>query len=112
MKLSLLVLFIIFSAFQLRAQTDEQINKKSKGYLKNISQHAKIRSVPIDSRYSEKTEKQLIIIDNKIYKGDDATLNQIVKDSLNLEYTIKDESSNSGVHQILIYRTKKSLLSK
>jgi hypothetical protein len=100
-------LFIIFSAFQLKAQIDEQINSKSKSYIENRSRLTKIRSIPINYGILPITENQLIVIDNKIYKGTNAALKQIVKNSLDLLYTTIEETSNSGNRQTLVYRTKK-----
>jgi hypothetical protein len=112
MKYLLFSFILILLSVKSKAQTEEQINSKSRNYIENRSHQTRIRSIPADSGSLSTTENQLIVIDNKIYKGTDTALRHIIKDSLRLQYTINDETSKSGTRQILVYKTKKSQSTK
>ena len=51
-------------------------------------------------------KSSLVIIDNKIYKGDSDYFKNFPKTSLHLLDVIKDTLSTSGVYYIYIYKTK------
>ena len=106
MKFSLFLVFLLAMCYHSQAQTDEQIQSKSKGYLENRSQRTSIRGIPAPFGTIPVTETQLVVIDNKIFKATDPALKHIVSDSLVLINNIKDETSTSGIRQILFYRTK------
>lgn len=73
-----------------QAQTDEQIQNKSKGYLENRSQKISIRAIPVPFGTILATEMQLIVIDNKLFKATDPALKYIAADALVFINSIKD----------------------
>ncbi|MEJ5960720.1 hypothetical protein [Pedobacter immunditicola] len=106
-KVTLLFLLTVAS-HQLQAQSDEQIRNKSNGYLEKQQSRQRIRSInqiEIDKNMPDK--KTLYIIDDKIFSGTAEELNKAKLEKLNLVHSVKDTTSTSGIHYILIFRTKR-----
>jgi hypothetical protein len=108
MKKFLLLCLVVAFCQQLKAQSDEQIKKKSGSYLDTYPSKKRtvIRRQVIDKKFPD--SNSLLIIDHKIFRGTADQLRKSQLDSLQLIQSIEDTTSVSGVKYILIYQSKKS----
>ena len=100
---------MLASGAQLMAQTDKQIQDKSKGYIETHGlKKTTVRriSMPIPRGSFPLTDSHLVIIDGKFFKGTDPALKSLNKDSIEFVSILKDETSVSGIKEILFYRRK------
>lgn len=103
---NILLLFLLFIAsHQLKAQTDERIKAKSDGFMeKSQKKRVQIRGLKLEK--SQLDSNSLVVIDDKIYRGNAEELKKISLENLELVKSIKDSTSAAGIKYILIYKSK------